>query len=104
MAFAGLALSMSAQRASDAAFAANDLKDYNRLGISYNNEHYSFNKAAEDDVDGLGLNGFGIDYIHGFHITENLPLFIETGLNFNFNSKKVYEEGGEYWEKETLKT
>lgn len=85
MSFACAALSMSAQRASDAAFSAGDLNDYNRLGISYNNENYSPNDDLKDDMESMGLNGFGIDYIHGFHITESLPLFVETGLNFNYN-------------------
>jgi len=96
MGFACLALSMSAQRASDAAFSAGDLNDYNRIGVSYNNEHYGFNDEMKADMgmDGIGLNGFGIDYIHGFHISESLPLFLETGLNFNYNfgSKDLIDE------------
>ncbi len=98
MGFACVALSMSAQRASDAAFSAGDLNDYNRLGVSYNNENYSPNDDMKDDMESMGLNGFGIDYIHGFHITESLPLFVETGLNFNYNfgSKDVESGGSKY--------
>ncbi|MCM1349377.1 MAG: porin family protein [Firmicutes bacterium] len=93
-----IAFSASAQRASDAAFASEALKDYNRIGVSYNNEHYGFNKDMEDelDFDGVGLNGFGIDYIHGFHLSSTLPLFLETGINFNYNfgskSESYYDE------------
>lgn len=77
-------MSLSAQRASDSAMSANDIKDYNRIGISYNNTHYGFNDAYDNDSN-FGLNGVGIDYIHGFSVSENLPLYIETGLNFDFN-------------------
>ena len=27
----------------------------------------------------------GLDYIHGFSLTDRLPLFLETGVNLNFN-------------------
>ncbi len=77
-------------------------EDYNRIGISYNNTHYGFNDAyGKDHSDNnFGLNGVGIDYIHGFSVSENIPLFIETGLNLNFNfgnKKGDKETVGEYW-------
>ena len=84
LACASCVMSLSAQRASDSAMSANDIKDYNRIGISYNNTHYGFNDAYDNDSN-FGLNGVGIDYIHGFSVSENLPLYIETGLNFDFN-------------------
>jgi len=95
-----MSLSMTAQRASDANLDG-DLRSYNRIGISYNNENYSFNNdySDESDIDGLSLNGVGIDYIHGFHITESLPLFIETGLNFNLNfGSKTEKDSSEKYE------
>lgn len=99
---AGCVMSMSAQRASDTSFSASDIKDYNRIGISYNNTHYGFNDAYGKDHSeyNFGLNGVGIDYIHGFSVSSSLPLYVETGLNldFNFGNKKgeKYETAG-YW-------
>lgn len=60
-------------------------QDYNRVGISYNNDQYGFNKEMKsEDYDGYSLNGVGIDYRHGFQLGEK-PMFIETGASFNFN-------------------
>lgn len=102
MACAACVMSLSAQRASDSALSASDIKDYNRIGISYNNTHYGFNDAYGKNHSDLnfGLNGIGIDYIHGFSVSSSLPLYIETGLNldFNFGSKKGdKEEAAGYW-------
>ena len=101
LACAACALTMSAQRASDAAVSYNDVKDYNRIGISYNNDHYGFNKyLKDDDFDGISTNGIGIDYRHGFSFCEH-PMFIETGASFNFNfGSKDWETA---YDKETLK-
>lgn len=95
--------SMSAQRASDSAFALNDNKDYNRIGISYNNTHYGYNDAYGKDhsENNFGLNGIGIDYIHGFSVSQNIPLYVEAGLNldFNFGTKdwgKDYDSDGDW--------
>ena len=64
-----------------------DYKSYNRIGLSYNNVGYNLNSEAKDDleIDGFSLNGFGIDYIHGFSLTRSLPMFLELGANVNFN-------------------
>lgn len=98
LAFAGLTLSASAQRASDAAFGS-DFKNYNRIGVSYNNTNYKANYEFLSSKS-MGVNGFGIDYIHGFHITNNLPLFLETGINFNMgfaSDSESGESGRNYW-------
>lgn len=63
---------------------------YNRIGVSYNNNHFGFNKWMKagfgDLIDGISLNGAGVSYIHGFGLSESLPMFIETGINFNFGA------------------
>ncbi|MCM1066020.1 MAG: PorT family protein [Muribaculaceae bacterium] len=73
---------------------------YNMASISYNNNHFGFNKDAQDEFDSKGksLNGFGLNYIHGFGITESLPMYIEAGasINFGFHSKKFGKEYSEY--------
>lgn len=77
---------------------------YNRVGVSYDYSNYSFSKdlkSEEDGIKGFGLNGFGVDYIHGFGLSESLPMFLEVGgnINFNFGSKdwgdKEEDEG--FW-------
>ena len=63
-------------------------EDYNRVAISYDNTHYGYNKdyKAEYDVDpSFSTNGFGLNYIHGFGLSNNLPMFLEVGGNVNFN-------------------
>ncbi len=76
---------------------------YNRVAVSYDHTSFSFNDNLKHDeaVDGFGVNGFGLNYIHGFGLSESLPMFLEVGgnINFNFGSKdwgdKIEEEG--YW-------
>lgn len=64
--------------------ASTDLDDYNRISVSYNNTHFGFNKEAGGSDSDFGLNGFGLNYIHGFSVSSTLPMFVETGLNLNF--------------------
>ena len=77
-------------------------EDYNRVGISFDHTGYSFNNEMKVLVGydgdkhlmkGIGANGFGINYIHGFSLTESVPLYLEAGanINFMFGSKKAYE-------------
>lgn len=70
--------------------------DYNRLAVSFDNTHYGLNKnmKAEVGIDGYGTNGFGINYLHGFGVAENM--FVETGLNLDFGwgSKEMATESG----------
>lgn len=79
---------------------------YNRIGLSYNNTHFGFDKFGDDlDIDGTSLNGIGIDYIHGFSLSRAIPIFLETGLNLNFNFGSENLESireGNYWAKSNL--
>lgn len=66
-------------------------QDYNRIGISYNNNHFGFNRwlkygAFDGLVDGISLNGAGFSYIHGFSLSQSAPIFIETGASLNFGA------------------
>ena len=63
-------------------------EDYIRVALSYDNTHYGYNKdyKAEYDVDpSFSTNGFGLNFIHGFSLSNNLPMFLEVGGNVNFN-------------------
>lgn len=51
---------------------------YNRAGISYELE-----TMYPKHGDNLNLNGFGLNYIHGFGVSSKLPLFVETGAKFS---------------------
>lgn len=52
--------------------------DYNRVSISWDNTYYT--EPMEEST-----NGFGLNYIHGFSLSSNLPMFIELGGSLGFN-------------------
>ena len=67
---------------------------YNRIAVSYDHTALSHNKEAsilQIKEEKMGLNGWGINYIHGFGVVGNL--FVETGasLDFLWGSKKIDE-------------
>lgn len=72
-----------------------EIKDYNQFGISYTNEAFKYDYPKDYDADDLGLNGFGLRYIHGFSLSKSLPMYIETGLKFNFTLGSVEGEDDE---------
>lgn len=78
---------------------------YNRVAISYDNTHFGFNKEAGSSDENFSTNGVGINYIHGFSVSSTLPMFVETGLNFNFGfgskSYKKSEYGGTWYQDKT---
>ena len=61
-------------------------KSYNRVGISYTNTGLYGSKGSflDGEEDDMFLNGFALEYIHGFSLSSSLPMFIETGLKANF--------------------
>lgn len=72
---------------------------YNRVAVSYDHTNLNFNKEASwwsDKSETAGLNGFGLNYIHGFGVAENM--FVETGANvdFLFGNKSEKDEGDKY--------
>lgn len=83
--------SASAQFTNTTSSTANDgICDYNRIAVSYNNTHFGFNEYLGSD-NNFNLNGFGVNYIHGFSVSKRFPIFVETGVNFNFelNQRKA---------------
>ncbi len=80
-----------------AGFGIANAQGYNRIGLSYNNTQYNWGGDADDDDENFKLNGFGIDYIHGFRVSRALPMYVELGANVNFNFGNVLnEEEGNY--------
>lgn len=72
---------------------------------------YDVTNAETDLGDGeseeLKFKGFSVGYVHSFNIVKNLPLFIETGLSFNYSKwSESYDDLyfvngiGDYEEKE----
>ncbi len=71
---------------------------YNRAGVSYELETW-----VPKHGDNLGLNGFGVNYIHGFGVSNKLPIFIETGIKmmagfgeYEYEEEEYEEEKDEY--------
>ena len=68
----------------------------------------TFMSTDYEDVDDTNLNGFSIDYVQSFKLSNSLPLFIETGAGISFarwsdsETEEVY--GAEYTYKESLNT
>ena len=92
------ATSASAQFTNTTSSTANKgICDYNRIALSYNNTHFGFNEYLGSD-NNFNINGFGVNYIHGFNVSKRLPMFIETGVNFNFeleskkSNKQIYND------------
>ena len=68
-------------------------QDYNRVGLSYNYDHYKYNKnfyGNDKDRDpSFSSNGGGLNYVHGFRLKRSLPMYIEVGGDINFGFKSV---------------
>lgn len=95
-ALTAMALTANAQRANDAdASWMNDAhpSSYNLIGVSYDNTHLGFHEKGEPS-EGLGLNGFGLEYTHGFGLSQAYPMYIEIGLKWNmgFGSDSYKDE------------
>lgn len=105
-----VATSASAQFANTGTGAANantttsgsvkDTNPYNRFSVSYVNE-----TAHPDykDADNQSTSGFGLKYIHGFSLSQSLPLFLETGVDMHIgfwsdviNDKYTVRYGNNY--------
>jgi len=71
-----------------------DTNPYDRLSISYQYDMHKYDIKGADDQN---MNGFAIDYIHGFSISRTYPLFIETGIGLNMgfhsNSSSDFDFG-----------
>lgn len=70
-----------------------EIAPYNQFGISYTNVKYTWDiPGGNDDMDDISTNGVSLKYIHGFSVSQKLPMYVETGLNLNFGFAKIYGE------------
>lgn len=71
-----------------------DTESYNRISLSYDNTHLGCNKYLEflDDEDAISLNGIGLEYTHGFSISQRLPMFIEAGIKAQFGAGSLDDD------------
>lgn len=76
---------------------------YNRISLSYENTGLTANKQFGDfieDEDHISMNGFGVQYLHGFSLSRKLPMFIEVGgklsMVFGSNDGEEVEIDDEY--------
>lgn len=76
--------------------AASFGESYNRVQASYLNDHYGYNKHFGEDAASFSANGIGVSYVHGFGLSESLPMFIETGLQFNTAIKSTTLESDRF--------
>lgn len=71
---------------------------YNSLSVSYTPSTLGGGEVEEFmGEDKYNFNGFSLEYTRGFAITNNIPLFVEAGLGFqflNWNDKEELE--GDY--------
>lgn len=68
---------------------------YSRFTISYENTHLSCGGDLEDSFNGensVGLNGFGLEYTHGFSVSKSLPMFVEAGIKLQFGQGSVSQD------------
>lgn len=66
-------------------------EDYNRLGVSYELENWNVKHG-----DNIALNGVGVNYIHGFGLSKNVPVYIETGVKLMAGFGQLKEDGEKY--------
>lgn len=53
------------------------ISPYDRVSVSYVNTKLANDAKGADDI---SLNGVGLDYIHGFSLSNSFPLYLETGV------------------------
>jgi hypothetical protein len=81
-----------------------DIAGYNRIGISYTNNLSSPNSIMQTDFDSWSLNGVSVDYLHGFSVSQSIPLFVEVGIGLNYGSGSLTDEyyyGTSYYDIDT---
>lgn len=86
----GMFLSASAQHATEMEVNYYDTNSsYNIIGLSYDYTSLNGKNFEFAENKSMGLNGFGIEYIHGFSLSSTTPLFLELGAKLNMGFGKA---------------
>lgn len=97
----GMFLSASAQHATEMEVNSYETNSgYNIIGLSYDYTSLSGKNFEFAENKSMGLNGFGVEYIHGFSLSSTTPLFLELGAKLNMGFGKATEpDDSEYFVK-----
>lgn len=99
---------LSASAASSAQFnnsgsasSSSEVKAWKGLRFSYDKPFLGGDMS--DEYDGFSKNGFSAGYEQAFKVSKPLPMFVQTGLDFNFSrfSDSSEDEYGSYEDKVT---
>lgn len=71
-------------------------ESYNVFIGSYAFDRYSYSGPGTSSLKSFTINGGKLTYLHGFSISQQLPLFIETGANIFFGAGNEKLELGYY--------
>lgn len=80
-------------------------KSYTRIAAGYLMGHESWKYSGFDGADIAtkeankdikNFNGFRFSVIEGIHLTRRIPLFLETGLNFDFGTRKYSDSESDH--------
>lgn len=70
-------------------------EDFNQIGLAYNLDMFHPSAKGSDNINASGV---AIKYIHGFGVSNSLPMFVETGLNVAFGFGSNDQESFEVFE------
>lgn len=67
-----------------------DCKNYNRFNFSYSSLKFS-GKNIDEELE-TNYPGFRVGWLGGYSLSSSTPLFIESGLDFLFNTKNIEDD------------
>lgn len=73
----------------------NEYNNYNRISIGLSALKIKDSDKEEVfvyDRESIGMKGLGINYLHGFSLTDRFPLYVEVGGRLTFNRYKDSDE------------
>ena len=66
-----------------------DTNGWSRVYLSYNLIGLNYDGKSNDYYEDLGLNGVQVGYLKGFSISKQYPIFVETGIGFQWAFKSM---------------
>lgn len=73
-------------------------ESYNVFIGSYTFNHFGYSGSGTSDIPGININGGKLTYLRGFGVSQNYPMFIETGANLFFGAgTQSYSVNFEYY-------